>query len=92
MQAYHQAMPSSALMPYVAPRSDRDSFSIADLCAEVEITARALRFYEDEGPIARERRGAQCIYSHRDRARLAWVLRGKRVRFSLEAGRSQDQG
>ncbi|MDO9488862.1 MAG: MerR family DNA-binding transcriptional regulator, partial [Sphingomonadaceae bacterium] len=41
------------------------------------------RFYEDEGLIAPERRGLQRIYSHRDRARLAWILRGKRVGFSL---------
>ena len=42
-----------------------------------------MRFYEDEGLIGPERRGTQRIYSHRDRARLAWILRGKRVGFSL---------
>ncbi|HEX8554821.1 MAG TPA: MerR family DNA-binding protein, partial [Sphingomonas sp.] len=30
-----------------------------------------------------ERRGTTRIYTHRDRARLAWILRGKRVGFSL---------
>jgi len=64
-------------------RPDKESFSISDLCAEFEVTARALRFYEDEGLIAPERRGLSRIYSHRDRARLAWILRGKRVGFSL---------
>jgi len=67
----------------IEPLSDRDSFSISDLSAEFGVTARALRFYEDEGLIAPERRGTQRIYSHRDRARLAWILRGKRVGFSL---------
>lgn len=67
----------------IAERSDRDSFSITDLCQEFDVTARALRFYEDEGLIAPERRGMTRIYSHRDRARLAWILRGKRVGFSL---------
>lgn len=62
---------------------DRDTFSISDLCAEFGVTPRALRFYEDEGLICPERRGLQRIYSHRDRARLAWILRGKRVGFSL---------
>ncbi|HEX8302396.1 MerR family DNA-binding transcriptional regulator [Sphingomonas sp.] len=71
-----------ALAP-IEPRSDRDSFSISDLCAEFGVTPRALRFYEDEGLIGPERRGTQRIYSHRDRARLAWILRGKRVGFSL---------
>lgn len=66
------------------PRGDdRDHFSISDLSTEFGVTARALRFYEDEGLIAPERRGTTRIYSHRDRARLAWILRGKRVGFSL---------
>jgi len=71
-----------ALAP-IAPRGDREDFSISDLSAEFDVTARALRFYEDEGLIAPERRGLQRVYSHRDRARLAWILRGKRVGFSL---------
>jgi DNA-binding transcriptional MerR regulator len=72
--------PAYAVVP---PRTDRDDFSISDLSSEFGVTARALRFYEDEGLISPERRGTQRIYSHRDRARLAWILRGKRVGFSL---------
>jgi DNA-binding transcriptional MerR regulator len=74
--------PVEALAP-IEPRPDRDAFSISDLCAEFGVTARALRFYEDEGLISPERRGTSRVYSHRDRARLAWILRGKRVGFSL---------
>lgn len=62
---------------------NRDRFSISDLAEEFGVTARALRFYEDEGLIAPERRGLARIYSRRDRARLAWILRAKRVGFSL---------
>ncbi|WP_174280688.1 MerR family transcriptional regulator [Sphingomonas bacterium] len=69
----------------VPSRADRERFSITDLCDEFGVTARALRFYEDEGLIDPERRGTQRVYSHRDRARLAWILRGKRVGFSLAA-------
>ncbi len=76
-------MPSIAAYAPIEPRLDREYFSISDLSAEFEVTPRALRFYEDEGLIAPERRGTQRIYSHRDRARLAWILRGKRVGFSL---------
>lgn len=76
------AFPIEALAP-IEPRSEQDAFSISDLCAEFSVTPRALRFYEDEGLIAPERRGTQRIYSHADRARLAWILRGKRVGFSL---------
>ena len=57
--------------------------SIGELCDEFGVTARALRFYEDEELIAPERRGTQRLYSDRDRARLAWILRGKRVGLSL---------
>ena len=62
---------------------NRDSFTISDLSLEVEVTARALRFYEDQGLISPERMGLARIYSTRDRARLAWILRAKRVGFSL---------
>ena len=58
-------------------------FSIGEMCEEFAVTARALRFYEDENLISPERRGTQRLYSERDRARLAWILRGKRVGFSL---------
>ncbi len=61
----------------------KDQYSIGELCDEFGVTARALRFYEDEALIAPERRGTQRLYSDRDRARLAWILRGKRVGLSL---------
>ena len=76
-------MPTVSAYAAIEPRHDREHFSISDLSAEFDVTARALRFYEDEGLISPERRGTQRIYSHRDRARLAWILRGKRVGFSL---------
>lgn len=62
---------------------DRDQYSITALATEFGVTARALRFYEDEGLIAPRRIGLSRVYSGRDRARLAWILRGKRVGFSL---------
>lgn len=58
-------------------------FTIGQLCEEFAVTGRALRFYEDEALIAPERRGTQRLYSNRDRARLAWILRGRRVGLSL---------
>lgn len=62
---------------------NRDHFSISDLSAEFGVTARALRFYEDEGLIAPERNGLNRVYDKRDRARLAWIMRAKNVGFSL---------
>lgn len=61
----------------------REQYSISDLTAEFGVTARALRFYEDEGLIAPARNGLTRIYSKRDRARLAWIMRAKNVGFSL---------
>ena len=60
-----------------------ETFSITDLAREYGVTSRTLRFYEDEGLIHPTRRGTTRIYSRADRARLAWILRGKRVGFSL---------
>ena len=62
---------------------DRHKYSISDLSQEFDVTARALRFYEDEGLIQPVRRGTVRVYTKRDRARLAWILRAKRVGFSL---------
>lgn len=62
---------------------EREQFTITDLSAEFGVTARALRFYEDEGLIAPTRQGTARIYSRRDRARLAWIMRAKNVGFSL---------
>lgn len=62
---------------------DDTRFTIGQLCEEFGVTARALRFYEDENLISPQRNGTQRLYSERDRARLAWILRGKRVGFSL---------
>ena len=62
---------------------EREQYSISDLTSEFECTARALRFYEDEGLIAPSRVGLTRIYSKRDRARLAWIMRAKNVGFSL---------
>jgi len=63
--------------------SSQGRYSIGEMCDAFGVTARALRFYEDERLIAPERRGTARLYSDRDRARLTWILRGKRVGFSL---------
>jgi DNA-binding transcriptional MerR regulator len=68
---------------FQAPEATTKSYTISDLCEEFRVTPRALRFYEDEGLISPRRQGVSRIYSWRDRARLAWILRGKRVGFSL---------
>src|SRR5689334_5542434 len=64
--------------------ADRAIFTIRDLTKEFSVSARTLRFYEEKGLLEPKRRGEQRLYSRRDRARLAYVLAGKQVGFSLE--------
>ncbi len=60
------------------------TYTITDLAQEYGITTRTIRFYEDKGLLAPQRRGRTRIYSRRDRTRLKLVLRGKRLGFSLD--------
>lgn len=58
-------------------------FTVTQLAAELGVTARTLRFYEDRGLIAPRRLGTTRVYTARDRARMVLILRGKRLGFSL---------
>jgi len=60
------------------------TYSIADLAREFEITTRTIRFYEDRVLISPIREGQRRVYRPRDRVRLQLILRGKRLGFSLE--------
>jgi DNA-binding transcriptional MerR regulator len=77
-------LPASIDLP---DAQNRERFTISDLTEEFGVTARALRFYEDKGLIAPVRQGTARIYSKADRARLVWLLRAKRVGFSLDEAR-----
>lgn len=59
------------------------TYSISDLSRELDITTRAIRFYEEQGLLSPERRGMERIYSARDKVTLKLILRGKRIGFSL---------
>ncbi len=60
-------------------------YTISELAAELDLTTRAIRFYEEKGLICPRRSGGnQRIYSRRERARLRLILRGRRLGYSLE--------
>ena len=59
------------------------TYSISDLARELDITTRAIRFYEEQGMLAPERRGQERVYSAKDKVTLKLILRGKRIGFSL---------
>jgi DNA-binding transcriptional MerR regulator len=63
--------------------ADGTLYTITELAAELEITARTIRFYETKGLITPRRAGTTRVYSRRDRARMILILRGKRLGFSL---------
>ena len=65
-------------------RVPAQTWSIAELAAEYDVTLRTIRFYEDRGLLTPERRGTTRVYHPRDRVRLALILRGKRLGFSLD--------
>ena len=66
-----------------ATQTDR-IWTITDLARDHDVTLRTIRFYEDRGLLSPERRGTQRIYRNRDRVRLALILRGRRLGFTLD--------
>ena len=67
-------------------RPPMSTYTITELAREFDITARAIRFYEDQGLLSPSREGAggrNRVYTPRDRTRLKLTLRGKRLGLSL---------
>ncbi len=58
-------------------------FGIKQLCEEFDVSARAIRFYEDKGLLSPRRVNGARVYTRRDRARLALILRSKAIGVSL---------
>ena len=54
-------------------------FGITELCREFGITLRTIRFYEDKGLLKPRRVNGARVYTRRDRARLALILRSKAI-------------
>lgn len=70
----------------VASHRDESSdplFGITELCTDFGISPRAIRFYEDKGLLAPRRINGTRVYTRRDRARLALILRAKAIGSSL---------
>ena len=61
------------------------SYTVGRLAAELGVTTRTLRFYEEAGIVtpARSGSGSARVYDARDRARLVLALRGRRFGMSL---------
>lgn len=61
-----------------------ETYGIAELAREFDITTRTVRFYEDKGLLTPARDGQRRVYGPRDRVRLKLIMRGKRLGLSLE--------
>ena len=59
------------------------NITIGELARESGVTLRALRFYQSKGLLAPHRDGGARVFSHTDRDRLALILQGKRLGFTL---------
>ena len=59
------------------------NLTIGELARESGVTLRALRFYQSKGPLSPQRNGSARIFSQADRGRLALILQGKRLGFTL---------
>jgi DNA-binding transcriptional MerR regulator len=78
----HGSMPPTRKSSAAASGRD-SSYTISELAHEFALTTRAIRYYEDEGMLAPQRRGNSRVYGERERVRLKLILRGKRLGFSL---------
>lgn len=58
-------------------------YTVTELARELGVTPRTIRFYEKKELIAPQRAGTTRVYTHRDRARMILILRGKQLGFSL---------
>lgn len=61
-----------------------DLVGIRTMCETFDVTARALRFYEQKELLFPHREGQKRLYGRRDRARLKLILMGRRFGVNLE--------
>jgi len=77
-----QRSAEASALAVVASHRDEDTgelFGITELCSEFGITLRTIRFYEDKGLLSPRRINGTRVYTRRDRARLAVILRSKAI-------------
>ena len=86
LQAVTRKKAAASAQEVVDSHRDEDTgelFGIAELCTEFGITLRTIRFYEDKDLLKPRRINGTRVYTRRDRARLAIILRSKAIGASL---------
>jgi DNA-binding transcriptional MerR regulator len=66
-----------------AADTEQSEFTINELANQFALTHRALRFYESRGLLSPRRDGRRRFFSRADRDRLALILKGKKLGFTL---------
>ena len=66
-----------------APPPKEQLLTIGDVAREFGVTLRTLRFYEDKGLLTPYRDGNARLYREGDRAKIALILKGKKLGFTL---------
>ena len=86
LQATERKRARASAQEVVDSHRDEDTaqlFGITELCREFGITLRTIRFYEDKSLLKPRRVNGARVYTRRDRARLALILRSKAIGASL---------
>ena len=85
VMAPHHKNKARAESPRENPQdSSRESLGIQAVSDALDITPRAIRFYEDKGLLCPEREGGVRVFHDTDVARLERILRAKRLGFTLD--------
>jgi DNA-binding transcriptional MerR regulator len=74
---------SASEQAHGASRADMEWSTIGDIARDFDVTLRTLRFYEARGLLSPRREGMNRFYSEQDRSRLALILKGKKLGFTL---------
>ncbi len=67
----------------MAKEEKKEFYTITELTREFGVSTRTIRFYEDEGLINPVRRGRTRLFRQGERRLLSFILRGKRLGFSI---------
>ena len=79
----HSGSEAARVLAEEAGADRQKLFGISELAEEFGVSTRTIRFYEDKGLLTPDRVNGARIFSRRDRARLALILRAKAIGASL---------
>ena len=67
----------------MSKKDNKSLYTVPELAKKLNITERAIRFYESKGLINPQRIGNTRVFNYKDRARLIIIVRAKKLGFTL---------